>query len=252
MNDEAPILVSQATAARILDSLELLEKQAHEELKRIGAKFVLDQHTGNRQPLIQQYAFYLHMAHDWPGTRELRQELPEVSDDQLLSAAKLFDILKFVHWARICVARGEDYVYLFSVALERLSAVSIKELVATWNLAAGRKRGGKASPKRKEAVVRMLETILREEGNLEAKDLWRLVGSSTNERYCQVDLDGEEYEFEKLSNRDLAIFRINPELGRQALKPQALNSTFYRWCEEARKNLAGPLAGSLPTADTGL
>lgn len=241
MSKEDPVPLRSATAAKILDSLDWLEEQALEELNRIGARYVLSPATGSPLPLIEQHITYLYMAHDWPGTRELRQEL-KLSDDQVLSAAKLFDILNFVHWTRIGVARGDDFAYLFSVTLERLSAVPMKEIVASWNLAAGRQRGGKTSPKRKAATVKLLQRILREEGNLGAKDLWHLAGSEDHESYWQIELDGETYEFRKDEDGNLGISRLDPNGGDQRLKSQPFNKTFYRWCKEARDNLS-----TLPT-----
>jgi hypothetical protein len=241
MSDNAPG-PDRTTAAQIRDALEALERQAFDELGRLGARVFKDAVTGKPRSHHQHALLYKSMASGWPGVEEHRNELSHMSDEALVSAAYLCEILSYVHWARTCLATGGDIWHLFALTLERLSAVPINDLVAAWKQAGSQKRGGKASPKRKAAVVKLLEKILREDDELQAKDLWSLAGSSMHERYCHVELDGDDYEFLKDSDRNLGIFRVDPELGRQRLRSQSFNSTFRRWCKEAQDNLSSPPA----------
>lgn len=237
MSDEAPVLVDRATAARIRDSLDVLKAQAYDELKRLGARIFTDEITGQPKSHLDHAILYRSMAGGRPGVQHFRGELSEMSDEALVSAAYLCEILNFVQWARICLARGDDIWDLFSVTLERLSAVPINDLVAAWKHAGAQKRGGQSSPRRKAAAVKLLQRILRKEGNLRAGDLWRLAGSEDHNQYWQVELDDETYEFEKDEDGNLGISRLDVNGGNQRLKSQAFNSTFQRWCQKARDTL---------------
>lgn len=238
MTGEDASRLDGATAAQLQSSLVELESQAYDELARLGASLFTDSVTGQPRSSIEHSMLYKSMAHGWPNVQELRRELAEMSDEALLSAGYLFDILNFVHWVRQCLARGYE-AHALAATLERLSSVPLEDLVTAWKQAGGQKRGGAASTKRKAAAVKLLEKILGQDDGLKAKDVWHRAGSETY-GYCHVDLDGTRYEFKKDENRNLAIFHVDPKLGRQPLRPQPFNSTFRRWCQQAKANLSSP------------
>jgi hypothetical protein len=240
--------LDQATAASILNSLRVLETNASEELHRLNARLITDSVTGQPKSAMDHSIFYKSMAYGWPGVQKFRGEMADLTDEALLSVAYLCEILSFVHWARICVARGGEGWYLLSVTLQRLSAVPVGDLVAARKQAGAQKRGGHTSPKRKAATVKLLQSILREEGDLRAEDLWRLAGSEDFDQYWQVELDGEIYEFTKDEDDNLGISRLNTGSGHEQLKSQPFNSTFRRWCKEAKDALSSPPKQSPPSS----